>query len=98
MDLLADCGLTEADALEALAPLMRANLEHILRDGPVQALTGPVERGDVRTVARHLECLPEGNGRSLYLAASRVLTDLAEKKHPETNYKPIAELLGGSNQ
>ena len=98
VDLLADCSLTEADALEALAPLMRANLEHILRDGPVQALTGPVERGDVRTIARHLDCLPEGNGRSLYLAASRVLTDLAEKKHPETNYKPISELLGGSNQ
>ena len=98
VDLLADCGLTEADALEALAPLMRANLEHILRDGPVEALTGPVERGDVRTVARHLACLPEGNGRSLYLAASSVLTELAEKKHPETNYEPILELLGGSNQ
>ena len=98
VDLLADCGLEEADALEALAPLMRANLEHILRDGPVEALTGPVERGDVRTVARHLDCLPEGNGRSLYVAASSVLADLAEKKHPETNYKPIAELLGGSNQ
>ena len=98
VELLEGCGLEEKDALEALAPLMRANLEHILRDGPVEALTGPVERGDVRTVARHLECLPEGNGRSLYLAASRVLTDLAEKKHPETNYEPILELLGGSNQ
>ena len=40
---------------------MRAHLEHILRDGPVEALTGPVERGDVRTVARHLDCLPEGS-------------------------------------
>ena len=98
VELLKECGLEEGDALEALAPLMRANLEHILRDGPVEALTGPVERGDVRTVARHLDCLPEGNGRSLYAAASKVLTDLAVKKHPETDYLTMSELLGGSDQ
>lgn len=89
VDLLADCGLAEADALEALSPLMRANLEHILQDGPARALTGPVERGDVRTVARHLDCLPDGNGRSLYLAASRVLTDMVEKNTRKQTISPF---------
>ena len=96
LDLLAGCGLAEEDARAALAPLMRANLEHILRDGPAEALTGPVERGDGETVARHLACLPDGEAKALYRAASLVLTGLAEKKHPDTDYAPLRELLGGS--
>ena len=98
VDLLADCGLAEADALEALSPLMKANLEHILQDGPALALTGPVERGDARTVARHLACLSTAESRRLYEGASLVLTGMAEETHPETNYQPIRALIGGSNQ
>ena len=98
VELLADCGLTETDAMEALSPLMRANLEHILQEGPTRALTGPAERGDVQTVARHLACLTTAESRRLYEAACLVLTGMAEEKHPETNYQPIRALIGGSNQ
>lgn len=45
---------------------MKANLDHLVQDGPQKALTGPVERGDTTTVAKHLACLPQGDGQQLY--------------------------------
>lgn len=93
VDLLGSCGFSQPEALAALAPLMRANLDHILEDGPEAALTGPVERGDAATVARHLACLPEERTRRLYAAASGLLVDLAQKKHPETDYQPVKTIL-----
>ena len=93
VDLLAGCGFSQQEALSALAPLMRANLEHLIQDGPRDALTGPVERGDTATVAKHLACLPKGGSRQLYRAASRRLVQLAEEKHPDIAYHPMKELL-----
>jgi predicted short-subunit dehydrogenase-like oxidoreductase (DUF2520 family) len=43
---------------EALGPLLRATLENLDSLGPEAALTGPVARGDVDTVVRHLRALP----------------------------------------
>jgi predicted short-subunit dehydrogenase-like oxidoreductase (DUF2520 family) len=50
-------GPTESTALLALAPIMRASLENALAIGPTQALTGPVQRGDLATIAAHLHAL-----------------------------------------
>ena len=44
-------------ALGALAPLARSVIQNVSAAGPRRALTGPVARGDVRTVARHLQTL-----------------------------------------
>lgn len=98
VDLLAGCGFSQQEALTALAPLMRANLDHLIQKGPQKALTGPVERGDTATVAKHLTCLPDEDAQGLYRSASRRLVRLAEKKHPDVDYRPIKDLLKeGSN-
>jgi predicted short-subunit dehydrogenase-like oxidoreductase (DUF2520 family) len=47
-------GMGEADALAALVPLARGALDSVARDGTVQGLAGPIARGDVGTVARHI--------------------------------------------
>lgn len=61
LDLAARCweplGLTRAQALDALLPLIRGALENVETLGTAQALTGPIVRGDAGTVARHLEVL-----------------------------------------
>ena len=44
--------------LEAFGPLVRSSVEHALALGPEAALTGPVARGDVATVAAHLDAIP----------------------------------------
>jgi predicted short-subunit dehydrogenase-like oxidoreductase (DUF2520 family) len=50
-------GATPDQALQALLPLMRTTLDNMEDQGLPQALTGPLLRGDVSTVQRHLLAL-----------------------------------------
>jgi predicted short-subunit dehydrogenase-like oxidoreductase (DUF2520 family) len=50
-------GWSRAEALAALLPLVRGTVENLATLGLPQALTGPVERGDVATVRAHLTAL-----------------------------------------
>lgn len=45
-------------ALDALLPLAEGTLRNIRRQGTSDALTGPIARGDIETVAKHLQALP----------------------------------------
>ena len=97
--LLRGCGFSQREALDALAPLMKANLAHLLQVGPQQALTGPVERGDTATVAKHLACLTGEDARQVYRGASRMLVELARNKHPDIDAESMNEILKeGSNR
>lgn len=91
-DLLKDCGFTDETARTAIKPLMEGNLAHLIADGPVLALTGPVERADVTTIARHLNCLPKDTV-PLYKELSKILVQLGKEKHPETDYSSLEQLL-----
>ncbi len=57
--LLVEAGVPAAEALPALIPLMTSVVQNLAQVGLPTALTGPVERGDVSSVARHLEVLVE---------------------------------------
>ena len=50
-------GWTESEATRALMPLVDGAVANIRRRGVVQALTGPIRRGDAETVALHLQAL-----------------------------------------
>lgn len=82
MLLAAATGGDSRAALRALSPLARAALENVFRCGPVDALTGPIERGDAATVARHLEALAgfPTRIRNLYRAAGCEALELARRK------------------
>lgn len=58
-------GIPEARALTALLPLARSALRGAEQRGIAAALTGPVVRGDVEVVRRHLEALPP-EARDIY--------------------------------
>lgn len=64
------------DAERVLRPLLQAALEGALRDGDA-ALTGPVARGDVGTIATHLSVLPSPTAAT-YAQLARVATDRAQ--------------------
>jgi len=66
-------------ALEALLPLSRGSLENLERLGVPGALTGPIERGDLATVAAHLDVL-DGRPAEVYRALGPVAVDLAREK------------------
>lgn len=50
-------GVAQEEALSALLPLLRGTVANLDRVGLPGALTGPIARGDVGTVQRHLEAL-----------------------------------------
>ena len=52
-------GLTRDTALEVMAPLVRGTVENIFRLDTTRALTGPIARGDVSVVEKHLEALQD---------------------------------------
>jgi predicted short-subunit dehydrogenase-like oxidoreductase (DUF2520 family) len=80
--LCARAGIKPPTARAALAPLVRATLENVLAAGPEAALTGPIARGDVATVRRHLEALAGGEAEleELYRAMGRWTVALARRK------------------
>lgn len=55
--LLKECGFTEESARQFTATLVRENVERVIEKGCVEALTGPIERGDFETVQKHLRAL-----------------------------------------
>jgi predicted short-subunit dehydrogenase-like oxidoreductase (DUF2520 family) len=70
---LRDAGVTDPAA--TLRPLLTATLDNTLRSGH-DALTGPIARGDVETVAAHLAVL-RGRTASTYAELARATVDLA---------------------
>ena len=55
--LLEQAGFDAEGARDALIPLMRGTLDNLATDGVDSALSGPLRRGDVGTVERHLAWL-----------------------------------------
>lgn len=92
--LLTECGFDEVNAHEALLPLFLGNAEGAARLGVTDSLTGPVERGDAGTVAKHLAVLA-GDELSAYRAVSRCLLPVAGRKHPDRDYTDLLNELNG---
>ena len=52
-----EASLDRSVAWQVLEPLVQATLKNISSSGTVNALTGPIARGDCKTVERHVEAL-----------------------------------------
>ena len=76
--LMAEAGVAEDEALRAILPLARGSLENLERMGAVQALTGPVSRGDLETIQLHLRTLAPREG-ALYRAMGLEILYLARE-------------------
>jgi predicted short-subunit dehydrogenase-like oxidoreductase (DUF2520 family) len=81
LELMEIAGIGRSAALDALGPILRATTENILTSGPESALTGPIRRGDVGTIRRHLAAVAEASSetRDLYLAAGLRTVAIAER-------------------
>lgn len=81
-ELFAQMGASPDQALQALVPLMRTTLDNMERQGLPQALTGPLLRGDVSTVHRHLVALDEYAPRvgALYRCLAHGTLPLAQQR------------------
>lgn len=96
-ELLEECGFSEEEARDFSEALVLDNVGHIIRQGAVAALTGPIERGDEQTVQKHLSVL-SGANRIMYLACSAKLLELAKKKNPDRDYTKLEDVLEEQNE
>ena len=90
--LLEDCGFSREKAVAATAALVRQNIENVLSQGCVHALTGPIERGDVSTVEKHLQVLNPEDAALYRMLGTRLLT-IAKEKNPAQNYENMEHVL-----
>lgn len=91
-DELEKCGFKEKEALNAVKNLFMGNAEKIFEAGFEKSLTGPLERGDVKTLRKHLECL-DGDTREVYRLLSKNLIKTAQQKNKNKNYELVREEL-----
>ncbi len=94
--MLAAAGIGDGDARALLSPLVLGSASNALSLGPGPALTGPIARGDVDTLARHLEALARQTPNLLppYLALARQALALATATNPPSaGQLAIAQLL-----
>ncbi|MBZ5627464.1 MAG: DUF2520 domain-containing protein [Acidobacteriia bacterium] len=83
-------GLSEASARAAIGPILQQTVRNYLERGKAGAFSGPLVRGDVETVRRHLAVLravPEARDAYAALARSALRTLPVKKK------KELRELL-----
>lgn len=80
--LLVKAGVPPEQALPALIPLLQSVVQNLAQLGLPGALTGPVERGDVSSVERHLKSLEERAPElvALYRLVGRDVLRLAREK------------------
>jgi predicted short-subunit dehydrogenase-like oxidoreductase (DUF2520 family) len=89
-DVAAAAGVRSKDARQRMIPILRQTLENYAAFGAPDGFSGPIVRGDIETVRRHLQvlrALPEA--REVYLALARA----ALKKLPAKNKNALRKLL-----
>lgn len=81
LELLQQTGLDRNLAREAIGPLVRATVENTLAKDTAQALTGPIARGDIETLKRHLSAMEKMDAiRKLYCAVGLKTVEIALAK------------------
>lgn len=88
-----------------LSSTINSTLRNIKNVGPANALSGPVDRGDVKTIKSHLSSLKKLNNKfssnsgsmllKNYIIQSMLLLNLVEEKHGQLNksHRVIKELM-----
>ena len=77
-----EAGMTSASALAIMEPLVRETMDNIFRHGPEQALSGPIARGDMATVARQQAAVTAWNPAhgALYAQFAELTRALAARR------------------
>lgn len=95
--MLGAAGIGEKAAAGMLFPLVQGTLQNVNNLGLEKALTGPILRGDVVTVRKHLEALRDDpHARGVYLVMGKQILRLAEKSGlPAGRVTALKRLLEG---
>ena len=94
---LEQAGFQRQQAIDLLSPLMTGSIENVTKLGTTVALTGPISRGEIGTVARHLAAL-EGSKPVIaksYRLLGQLIVEVARKqeKADQDTLNTIYDLL-----
>lgn len=89
---LEQCGFSRDEAVNATQNLVLGNVNSVLENGCVNALTGPVERNDLQTVKKHIDSL-DGEDRQIYILLAKRLVNLAKARNKDRDYAELSEFL-----
>lgn len=92
LDLLDEIGMDRENSIEAFKPLILGTTNSILSKGPKAALTGPVSRGDMGTVKKHLECL-DGDSKLLYVLLAKKTLQMSKDRITKEQYDRLFQML-----
>ncbi len=84
--------------LEPFLPIIRATLKNIENKGPLMSLTGPVIRGDLKTVEAHLLAMKDMEDyKDVYKVLSGIALRMAEERKmlDEETIRRLRSVLGG---
>jgi len=78
-NILEDIGIQRDEGFEAMYPLIEGTLENIKKVGTKKALTGPIARGDIGTIVKHIESFQENenNNKEIYKFLGQKSLDLS---------------------
>ena len=90
-------GLDRETSMQVMEPMVRGTVENIFNSGTVEALTGPIARGDHSTVSKQLAALSDWNPRlgNLYrdLGATALELSCLQGTASPDSLAALAELL-----
>jgi predicted short-subunit dehydrogenase-like oxidoreductase (DUF2520 family) len=84
--------------LEPFLPIIRATLKNIENKGPLMSLTGPVIRGDLRTVEAHLMAMKDMEDyKDVYKVLSWIALKMTQERKmlDEETIRKLRSVLGG---
>ena len=91
--LLHDIGVPDSSAYQAVESLISGALANMKQALPDDALTGPIVRGDIETVGKHLRALEKhGSALEVYRALSAAAVEIA--RYRGVDQKKLAAVAG----
>jgi predicted short-subunit dehydrogenase-like oxidoreductase (DUF2520 family) len=88
-------GLTERNARQLMEPIIRQTIDNCFRADPRAAFSGPIRRGDVATIRKHLEVLKQ---TPELLDVYRALGRIALTRLPAANAGKLKKLFGDAKR
>lgn len=82
LDAYQKAGVQRETALRLMEPLVRETVDNVFRLGPTDALSGPIARGDVKTVVRQYRAVKTWDRRrgALYKLLGKLTSEIANRR------------------